>query len=65
MNVKAIGFLGGDGGKALEYCDSSFVVPSNSTARVQEVHITAGHAVLQFVEDKLFEKGYLEIPDKK
>lgn len=65
LNIKTVGFLGGDGGKALEYCDFSFVVPSNSTPRVQEMHITAGHAVLQFAEDKLFEKGFLEISDRK
>ena len=61
LNIKTIGFLGGNGGKALRHCDFSFVVPSDSTARIQEAHITAGHSVLQYVEDKLKQEGFLEI----
>jgi len=61
LKIKTIGFLGGNGGKALSYCDLSFVVPSDLTARIQEAHITAGHSVLQYVEDKLQKEGYLEI----
>ena len=59
-NIYCIGFLGNAGGKALELCDSAFVVPSNITARIQETHITAGHAMLQYIEDKLLDTGYLE-----
>jgi len=58
--IYSLGFLGGDGGKALKCCDSAFIVPSISTARIQESHITAGHALLQYVEDKLLEEGYLK-----
>ena len=58
--IYSLGFLGGDGGKALEHCNSAFIVPSTSTARIQESHITAGHALLQYVEDKLIEEGYLK-----
>ena len=61
LNIKTIGFLGGTGGMALRHCDFSFVVPSDSTARIQEAHITAGHSVLQYVEDKLKQEGFLEI----
>jgi len=57
--IYSVGFLGGDGGEALQYCDSSFVVPDKVTARIQESHITAGHALLQYVEDKLLEQGWL------
>ena len=57
--IYSLGFLGGDGGKALKYCDSAFIVPSNITGRIQESHITAGHAILQYVEDSLLEKGWL------
>ena len=57
--VYTFGFLGNGGGEALSYCDSAFVVPSNVTARIQESHITAGHALLQYVEDKLFEDKWL------
>jgi D-sedoheptulose 7-phosphate isomerase len=58
--IYAFGFLGGDGGEALKYCNSAFIVPSIVTARIQESHITAGHALLQHVEDRLIEEGYLK-----
>ena len=51
--IYTIGFLGASGGLALKYCDSSFVVPSKITGRIQECHITAGHAILESVEDLL------------
>ena len=59
--IYSLGFLGNDGGKALSYCDSAFIVPSKITARIQESHITAGHALLQYVEDSLLENGWLHI----
>ena len=59
-NIYCIGFLGNGGGEALELCDLAFVVPSNITARIQETHITAGHAMLQYIEDTLLDIGYLE-----
>ncbi len=57
--IYSIGFLGNGGGEALEYCDSAFVVPGNITARIQESHITAGHALLQYIEDLLLDSGWL------
>src|SRR5690242_17767571 len=39
--LHTIGFLGGDGGPALNECDVALVVPSNETGRIQESHITA------------------------
>jgi len=57
--IYSLGFLGNGGGKALSYCDSAFIVPSKVTARIQESHITAGHALLQYVEDSLLEIGWL------
>ena len=44
MGIDTFGFLGSDGGKALSLCDEAFLVPSNDTGRIQEAHITAGHA---------------------
>jgi D-sedoheptulose 7-phosphate isomerase len=57
--IFSLGFLGNGGGEALSYCDLAFVVPSNITGRIQESHITAGHALLQYIEDSLLEKGWL------
>ena len=61
LNIKVFGFLGCGGGEALKYCDEAFVVPSNETGRIQEVHITAGHALMEYIEDKLIDSGYLNL----
>ena len=58
-DIFSLGFLGSGGGEALSYCDLAFVVPSKITGRIQESHITAGHALLQYIEDSLLEKGWL------
>ena len=63
QRIYSIGFLGGDGGEALKYCNSAFIVPSVVTARIQESHITAGHTLLQYVEDKLINEGCLNKED--
>ena len=61
MNINTIGFLGSDGGKCLTFCDQAFLVPSSKTARIQEVHITAGHAVIEYIETRLLQEGFLSI----
>jgi D-sedoheptulose 7-phosphate isomerase len=51
--IGTIGFLGGDGSPAAMLCDISLIVPSTETARVQEAHISLGHAILELLEDRL------------
>jgi len=63
LGIEVFGFLGCGGGEALKYCDSAFTVPSNDTGRIQEAHITAGHALMEYIEDKLLESGYLTLKD--
>jgi D-sedoheptulose 7-phosphate isomerase len=63
MGIKVFGFLGGSGGKALELCDEAFIVPSHDTGRIQESHITAGHALIEYVEDRLVDSGYLHLEE--
>ena len=63
MGIKVLGFLGCKGGEALKYCDEAFIVPSDDTGRIQEAHITAGHALMEYIEDKLLESGYLNLQD--
>ena len=48
-------------GKALEFCDEAFLVPSSDTGRIQESHITAGHALMEYIEDQLLQDGFLEL----
>jgi D-sedoheptulose 7-phosphate isomerase len=61
MKIPVFGFLGSGGGRAIEICDEAFIVPSENTGRIQESHITAGHALMEYVEDKLIEDGYLHL----
>ena len=63
MNIKVFGFLGSGVGKAMDLCDEAFVVPSDNTGRIQESHITAGHALMEYIEDNLLESGYLHLQD--
>jgi D-sedoheptulose 7-phosphate isomerase len=61
IGVKTFGFLGSGGGKALEFCDDFFLVPSDNTGRIQESHITAGHALMENIENDLINSGYLNL----
>jgi len=63
--IKVFGLLGASGGRALEYCDEAFVVPSSNTGRVQEVHITAGHAIMECIEDSLLEEKFISLQGVK
>lgn len=57
--MHAMGFLGCGGGPALADCDLAFVAPSTATGRIQEAHITAGHALMELVEDRLLLLGHV------
>ncbi len=61
MSIKVFGFLGCKGGGALRHCDEAFIVPSNDTGRIQESHITAGHALMELIEDELLDSGYINL----
>lgn len=51
--VICIGFLGKNGGRLVDLCDHYLIVPSTSTARIQEIHIVAGHIICDLIESKL------------
>jgi D-sedoheptulose 7-phosphate isomerase len=53
QGLVTIGFSGGDGGALLRETDHCIVVPSKTTARIQEMHILAGHAICDIVEQDL------------
>lgn len=46
-------FLGSGGGKAKLLSKINFIVPSKITGRIQESHITAGHCLMELIENKL------------
>jgi D-sedoheptulose 7-phosphate isomerase len=53
-NIKVIGLLGGDGGKMKDLCDDTIIVPSKTTARIQESHIMIGHLLCEIIEEELY-----------
>jgi len=55
-----VAFTGLKGEKFASKAQYAFIVPSDSTPRIQETHITLGHVVCQMVEEILF-----EVPRKK
>ena len=46
-----IGLLGNDGGKLKNAVNLPIIIPSNDTARIQEVHITIGHIICEIIEE--------------
>lgn len=52
--LSTVGWTGETGGKLGEMVEYCFRVPSGVTARIQECHITLGHVLCEFVEERLF-----------
>jgi D-sedoheptulose 7-phosphate isomerase len=50
LGCKTIGLSGRDGGKMNNCCDINIVVPSNITARIQEIHILVGHIICEAID---------------
>ena len=61
LKMITAGLLGCGGGPALTCCDHPIVVPSADTARIQECHITIGHALVEMVEDLLHVAGRIQL----
>ena len=55
QNMYSFCLLGKDGGVAKTLCDDSIIVNHNESSRIQEIHITIIHTVLEAVEHLLFE----------
>lgn len=51
-----VGFTGQTGGRLKQHCDLCLCVPSSSTARIQEAHITVGHILCALVEQAVAER---------
>ena len=54
-NVTVIGLTGESGGAMRTACDLCLCVPSQSTPRIQEMHITIYHAICELLEERLAE----------
>jgi D-sedoheptulose 7-phosphate isomerase len=53
LGVTTAALLAGDGGRLLDAVDLALVVPTESTARAQEMHLTIGHIVCDIVDQSL------------
>lgn len=53
-NCFTCALLGGNGGKLRDMCDYKVIIPSNDTARIQEIHGILIHIIIQLVEQELF-----------
>ena len=53
--LTTVAFTGLKGDRLASKATYSFIVPSDSTPRIQETHITLGHVICQMVEEILFE----------
>ena len=51
--MTTVGLLGKGGGKATSLVSEAIVINSNTTARIQEMHITIGHILCDLIEEGL------------
>jgi len=53
LGLKTVAFAGGDGGEMGDFADVALIVPSQVTARIQEMHLTLGHMLCGALEREL------------
>ena len=53
LGAMTIALLGKTGGSAKDEAKLSIIIPSDDTARIQEVHITIGHIICELLEENL------------
>jgi len=51
--ITTFSLLGNDGGKASKITKNKIIIPSTSTARIQEFHIFVGHNLCEYLEVNL------------
>jgi D-sedoheptulose 7-phosphate isomerase len=51
LGCQTLGLSGHDGGKMNTVCDLNIIIPSDNTARIQEMHILIGHILCQAVDN--------------
>lgn len=56
MDMVTVGLTGKDGGSIGKIVQHHLNVPSTSTPRIQEVHITVGHVICEMIDYMLFQR---------
>ncbi len=59
IGMHTIAFTGEGGGKLAELCDITLAIPSNVTARIQEMHILAGSYMCEILKKIINRYGYI------
>ncbi|WP_300328154.1 D-sedoheptulose 7-phosphate isomerase [Fusobacterium sp.] len=58
LGMKTVGLLGKDGGKLKGVCDFEFIIPGETSDRVQEIHMMILHIIIEGVERIMFPENY-------
>ena len=64
QNCFTAALLGKEGGKIKGTCDYEIIVPSENTARIQEIHTIIIHLLIELIENELFASP-VENPNSK
>jgi len=54
LRMRTVAFTGGSAGRLQNLTDVVIQVPSQSTPRIQEAHITIGHIICELIENAIF-----------
>lgn len=58
LGMKTCVLLGKDGGKLKGTCDFEFIIPGNTSDRIQEIHMMILHIIIEGVERLMFPENY-------
>lgn len=58
LGMKTVGLLGKDGGKIKGMCDYEFIIPGETSDRIQEIHMMILHIIIEGVERIMFPENY-------
>lgn len=59
--LKTVALLGKDGGKLKGMCDFEFIIPGETSDRIQEIHMMILHIIIEGVERTLFPENYTSL----
>jgi len=54
LGIVTVGFTGSKGAQMHALCDFILIAPSDETALIQQIHITAAHAICGLIEREMF-----------
>lgn len=57
LGATTVAFTGRDGGKVAKIAHYTFIVPSYETPRIQECHITLGHALCELIDELIWKES--------